>query len=582
MRLFASILVLLATSLAQAGTITMQIRHLWDGEVIHPPTDGIRTAAGETISITRLSYLLSRPGLLRRGDSESSGDWWSRDDWFAFADAAGGDATLSLAGPPSASYSALRFSIGLDEETDRGDPNQYPARHPLNPLVNNLHWTPQGGYIFLALEGRGTTGTEDIPGDGFAYHLGNAPNLMTIALPLALDLSSDALVVIDFHLDRLFNSDPPFAIRRQSSTHSRPGDPVAALLKRRVETAFALNSVRSAPPRRTEPPAGPVERPVIGTPYRFTVQRGFSVPELPTDYPLTNERVRLGGSLFYDMDLSRSNTFACASCHNPTYALTDNLPLARGDDGTTGTRNTMPLFNLAWKNRFLWDGRVSRIRDQITIPITHPLEMNETIENVLAEMEARPAYRKRFEEAFGSPGITIERVGIALEQFLLTRTSFDSRFDRAARGEDELTEQEKRGFQLFMTEYDPRRGQFGADCFHCHGGPFFTDHQFHNNGLYDEEDLGLAITTGRTSDEGKFSTPSLRNIALTGPYMHDGRFKTLEEVVAHYNGPLDRRQNLDPNLAKHPRDGIRLSEGDQAALVAFLRTLTDPQFGDRP
>ena len=129
-----------------------------------------------------------------------------------------------------------------------------------------------------------------------------------------------------------------------------------------------------------------------------------------------------------------------------------------------------------------------------------------------------------------------------------------------------------------MTEYDPRRGLQGADCFHCHGGALFTDHRFHNNGIPDDRDLGLELVTGRENDRNLFITPSLRNIALTAPYMHDGRFETLEEVIEHYNSGLRQSPSLDPNLAKHPRKGLGLSSKDKRALVSFLRTLTDPQF----
>ena len=130
-----------------------------------------------------------------------------------------------------------------------------------------------------------------------------------------------------------------------------------------------------------------------------------------------------------------------------------------------------------------------------------------------------------------------------------------------------------------MTEYEPRSRQYGADCFHCHGGALFTNHQFHNNGLgIDSSDLGRSKLTGKSSDQGKFSTPSLRNIALTAPYMHDGRFKTIEEVLNHYNTGIQRCKTLDPNLAKHPQSGINLSQEDLAALAAFLRTLTDEKY----
>jgi len=143
-------------------------------------------------------------------------------------------------------------------------------------------------------------------------------------------------------------------------------------------------------------------------------------------------------------------------------------------------------------------------------------------------------------------------------------------------GLTQLTPEEQRGFELFMTEYEPRMGQRGADCFHCHGAPLFTDHQFHNNGLDSSpKDPGRQKVTGKDSDMGKFATPTLRNIALTAPYMHDGRFKTLEEVIDHYSSGVQRSPTLDPNLAKHPIEGIGLTSADQKALVSFLKTLTD-------
>ncbi|MEO6739706.1 MAG: cytochrome C peroxidase, partial [Chthoniobacteraceae bacterium] len=137
-----------------------------------------------------------------------------------------------------------------------------------------------------------------------------------------------------------------------------------------------------------------------------------------------------------------------------------------------------------------------------------------------------------------------------------------------------FSDDEKRGFELFMTEFDPRTGQRGADCFHCHGGPLFSDHQFHNNGLAPSDDTGRFRITKLESDRGKFATPSLRNVALTAPYMHDGRFATFEEVVEHYSTGMQRTPTLDPNLAKHPDAGIPFSTEDKRALVAFLKTLT--------
>jgi len=143
----------------------------------------------------------------------------------------------------------------------------------------------------------------------------------------------------------------------------------------------------------------------------------------------------------------------------------------------------------------------------------------------------------------------------------------------------QLTDEEKRGFELFATEYDPVRGKRGADCFHCHGGVLFSDYAYKNNGLdLAAADAGRAQVTGKAAERGMFKTPSLRNVARTAPYMHDGRFATLEDVVAHYDHDVKRAENLDPNLAKHPDAGLRLSADEQRQLVAFLRTLTDVRY----
>ena len=235
----------------------------------------------------------------------------------------------------------------------------------------------------------------------------------------------------------------------------------------------------------------------------------------------------------------------------------------------------MALYNLAWKTSFFWDGRAPSLRAQAMVPIQDHTEMDETPERVIAKLTASEEYPALFLAAFGSLEITAEKIGLAIENFLLTLVSSDSKFDRAMRGQANLTADEQHGFELFMTEYEPRTGQRGADCFHCHGGALFTDHQFHNNGLKpNESDPGRFRITQNEADRNKFATPSLRNVALRGPYMHDGRFATLEEVVRHYNTGVQRAPTLDPNLAKHPTEGINLSEADVKDLVAFLKTLS--------
>jgi cytochrome c peroxidase len=236
----------------------------------------------------------------------------------------------------------------------------------------------------------------------------------------------------------------------------------------------------------------------------------------------------------------------------------------------------MPLFNLGWSSCFFWDGRAATLREQVLMPIQDHAEMNETLPNVLAKLQNE---REAFQKAFGTPEITADRLAAALEQFLLTLVSQDSKYDRAARKVAELSESEKRGLQLFVTEFDPKRGLRGADCFHCHGGTLFVSSQFANNGLdLVADDIGRMAVTKNAADRGKFKVPSLRNIALTAPYMHDGRFSTLEEVVEHYSSGVKRGDTLDPNLAKHPEAGIQLTATEKADLVAFLKALTDETF----
>jgi cytochrome c peroxidase len=239
----------------------------------------------------------------------------------------------------------------------------------------------------------------------------------------------------------------------------------------------------------------------------------------------------------------------------------------------------MPLFNLAWHKELFWDGRVTGLRHQALVPIQDAHEMAETLDGAVAKLTEVPEYAALFRKAFGDDAITAERIGLALEQFLLTLISQDSKFDRAARGELELTKEEREGLRLFITEHDPARGLRGADCFHCHGGNLFTSGAFANNGLDSQfADAGRFAVTGNEADRGKFRVPSLRNVAASAPYMHDGRFDTLEQVVEHYNSGIQPSANLDPNLAKHPKLGLSLTDAEKKALVAFLRTLTDDGF----
>ena len=575
-----------AWCLLLGASLEVSITPKFSGEPIQPDSLRYQTSAAENFSVTRISYLLTGFALQR-----PDGSWLELTAEVAWFDLERDRSSHRIASVPSGEYHALRFHLGPDEKLNHADPAQFPADHPLNPNLNGLHWNWQGGYIFLALEGmwRNAGGTLN----GWSYHFARDPNRTRINIATALNLTNDTKLELDFDLATLLNAPRPLSFRKDgSSTHSRVGDQVAAALAANLPGAFRVHristggaSVRAsqdeftADGSRGRSPHPPLYLPEHFTPYRFQMSATFPIPDLPRDNPLIEERVALGEKLFHETALSKDSTISCASCHDSKHAFTDPRRFSIGVRDQEGARNGMPLFNLAWKSSFFWDGRAPSLRTQALMPIQDHTEMDESLTNVVVKLAAKTNYTGLFAGAFGSSEITPEKIGLAIESFLLTLTSFDSKFDRALRGETELTAAEKRGFELFMTEYDPRREQYGADCFHCHGGALFQSQTFANNGLDSNfTDLGRAKITGKDSDKGKFSTPSLRNIALTAPYMHDGRFKMLEEVVEHYSTGQKRSTTLDPNLAKHPDGGIRLSEADKQALVAFLHTLTDERY----
>jgi cytochrome c peroxidase len=212
--------------------------------------------------------------------------------------------------------------------------------------------------------------------------------------------------------------------------------------------------------------------------------------------------------------------------------------------------------------------------------------MNETLDNVVAKLKDSKIFRDQFIRAFGDDAITSDRVGLALEQFMFTMVSNNSKFDQFQRGQATLTPEEEHGRQLFFTEFDPFGSEKGAECFHCHGGFNFTNDQFMNNGLDDDAgqaDEGRSKVTQDPADHGRFKVPSLRNVALTGPYMHDGRFATLEAVIDHYNTGVKPSTTLDELMQFNIQPGgLQMTAQDKADLVAFLRTLTDTQFTVNP
>ncbi|WP_411844891.1 MbnP family protein [Roseibacillus persicicus] len=517
--------------------------------------------------ISRCDYLLSQFALQKEDGS------WMEADSSLIALISHGEARnrFSLGTIPEGRFQALRFVVGLDENTNASDPNRYPPEHPLNPQLNNLHWTWQSGYIFCALEGHSE---QDL---GFLYHLGNDSNATEIVLPLELDLEGAQTLSLSLDLAKILAS-LRLDIRETTSTHSRPGDPVATTFSQLLGQAFAIDAITPGiyhSPQANNP-LHPNQQPTAEP----AIQRHFPQPDFPADNPLTHEGVALGKALFFDPILSKERNLSCASCHQPEAAFSDaGMAFSEGHLGGKSTRNSMPLFNLVWHREMFWDGRVQTLREQVLHPIEHPDELALPLTEALQRLNATPEYPTTFAKVFGKAEIDGDLLAKALEQYLLSLISQESRFDQAMRGEVELTAEEKRGFELFITEHDPDNGLRGADCFHCHGGALFSNHTFANNGLDPTfSDLGRAAATGLESDRGKFKVPSLRNLTLTAPYMHDGRFATLEEVVEHYNSGVQRSPTLDPNLAKHPETGLHLTEADKAALVAFLTTLTEHRF----
>ncbi|MBP6826625.1 MAG: cytochrome-c peroxidase [Saprospiraceae bacterium] len=331
-------------------------------------------------------------------------------------------------------------------------------------------------------------------------------------------------------------------------------------------------------------PKDPVETPATYDPTPYDLKVGdFPTPDLPADNKLTVAGVQLGRMLFYEKMLSKDGSQACADCHQQKDAFSDIRQFSIGVEGLPGKRQAMAVMNLAWhRNGLFWDGRAPKIRDQALKPIQDPLEMNETLPNVVAKLAADKKYTDQFIRAFGDATVTSERVSLALEQFMLTMVSNNAKYDQVLRGQATLTDSEKRGKDLFFSEFDPFGSEKGAECFHCHAGHNFTNDEFMNNGL--DTDAGLTdegrkkVTTD-PADRGKFKVPSLRNIALTPPYMHDGRFATLEDVIDHYDHGVKTSATVDILLQYNLQPGgLQLTVQDKADLVAFLKTLTDTDF----
>ena len=308
------------------------------------------------------------------------------------------------------------------------------------------------------------------------------------------------------------------------------------------------------------------------TPYVIETPYGFPDMIIPSDNPMTVEGVELGKKLFKDPILSANNTLACINCHLPSSSFSDPNQFSIGVNGTLGHRHASALINVGWNNSFNWDGSATSLEEQAFEPVTNPLEMHNSWKNVENTLNQHSEYLQLFKQAFNIDYIDSLHVVKAIAQFERSLISTNSKFDKYLRGETELTPSELNGYAIFNSEK--------GDCFHCHGTQMFMDNQFHNNGLDIEPflDLGLGSVTGNPSDNGKFKTPTLRNIELTAPYMHDGRFTNLEEVIEHYDNGGHYSSTVDPLMMKLGV-GLLLTNQEKEDLISFLLTLTDEEFG---
>lgn len=318
--------------------------------------------------------------------------------------------------------------------------------------------------------------------------------------------------------------------------------------------------------------------------YTVDLPAHFPALDIPSDNPLTKQGIELGRYLFYDPILSADSTMSCASCHLPEMSFTDGLAVSTGIDGVSGSRSSMSLINIGFVNSGLfWDGRSKTLEEQALLPVEDPIELHNTWPQAIADLQKHPTYPRMFREAFGISNkseITKELAAKAIAQFERIIISKDSKYDRVLEGKEVFTDLEFIGYGMYFDDdIDLPR----AECTHCHNAPLTSSNAYFNNGITESATLdnfpdnGRGIVTGSRSDNGKFKAPSLRNIKYSAPYMHDGRFNTLDEVLAHYNSGGKNSPNKDAFVHK-----LNLTPFHLAGLKAFIETFNDTTFYNNP
>ena len=292
------------------------------------------------------------------------------------------------------------------------------------------------------------------------------------------------------------------------------------------------------------------------TPYILEVSSEFPNMDILEENPLTKEGVQLGRMLYYDSILDPNLKISCSTCHIQKQSF-------------TSAPTVLPHINIGYNKAFLWNGKVEGGMEAVML-----FEVEDFMQTDVSKLNQHKEYQRLFREAFNAEQITSKEIAYALAQFIRTLVSDKAKFDRIVSGDEDFTDAEYRGFEIFMTEK--------GDCFHCHGSILFTDLGFHNNGLDSDPESGRYAVTEKAVDRGKFKTPTLRNIEFTGPYMHDGRYNTLEEVIDFYSEGLQFSETIDPLMKNVQQGGVQLTTQEKSDLLAFLKTLTDTSYLNNP
>jgi len=310
----------------------------------------------------------------------------------------------------------------------------------------------------------------------------------------------------------------------------------------------------------------------------YPLEKPAGFPEMTFDVtgnPITINGVALGKKLFYEGKLSRNNTISCGFCHIQEYAFTHHgHNVSHGIDDRLGIRNAPPIQNMAFLKNYTWDGVSHNLDERSLVPITTDFEMDSSLPEAVGKLNADSNYKKMFKAAFGDENITGDRVLKAISQFMATLVSADSKYDRMKKGTAVFTNEENQGMSLFQNK-----------CASCHSGEMFTDESYRNTGMYYNpqfDDRGRYRVTLDWNDNMKFRVPSLRNVEYTAPYMHDGRFYTLDAVLNFYSENVENQPNLDPLLKQNGHIGIPMNSQEKQYIIAFLRTLSDQSFITNP